>query len=329
MSAPAPPAIPPRPVRADAAAAHGASRLPEIPPRPIPKRMDRSVSPLNHPRSPLNEPHGLQKIKSIDLPRRPPSVHHLPSAGEEGMEYANVQYQPEELSPVLGQDAAAQAIRPAQDLHVHAPKPSLPSAAATAKVQPVTRTDSAQAAGHGIGRTTSTEPVGRTRSRGSFSRPDSATSAERRMSLGQLEEEIPPEMGLRVPINPLLGEVQAPTPAGLSPQGTGEFGRRHSRKKSAFDDHRPPDTYGLHGHGVIADTQFERDWYAKHPEQLEHEEGHGQGVYEGIGSGRGSYALSSDELNKIVRNTASRGAGFGTRFRPLSTICETNQCRHI
>jgi Altered inheritance of mitochondria protein 21 len=36
------------------------------------------------------------------------------------------------------------------------------------------------------------------------------------------------------------------------------------------------------------------------------------GQYGGaIGDGRGEWALSSDDLNKIVRETASRGAGLG------------------
>ena len=56
---------------------------------------------------------------------------------------------------------------------------------------------------------------------------------------------------------------------------------------------------------------FEKDWYAKHPEELQQEESHGHGVYEGLGSGRGSFALSSNDLNRIVRATASRTAGLG------------------
>jgi hypothetical protein len=111
----------------------------------------------------------------------------------------------------------------------------------------------------------------------------------------------------------LLGDVQAPTPSGgLIPQVTGDrSSRRHSRRPSARDDFRPPGSYGLHGHGIVPQDKFERDWYAKHPEQLEHEEGQAHGVYEGIGSGRGSFAMSSDDLNKIVQDTAAHGAGFG------------------
>lgn len=311
MSAPAPPAIPPRPVKQQAAA-QGVSKLPDLPPRPSSKRVERSISPSNYPRSPLNEPYTVTKAKTAEI-ARPPSVSHLPAPGEEGIEYANVQYTPQEPASALAQDGNTQTRTIAEDLQLHAPKPSLPKASATAQVQGVTRTDSAQAASHGFGRSSHDDlPVTRARSRQSFSRPDSAASGERRRSVVYGDEHGPAELGLRVPINPLLGDVQAPTPQGMSPQPTGDSPLRHGRKKSKAEDFRPPDSYGLHGHGVIANTPFEREWYAKHPEQLEHEEGHGQGVYEGIGSGRGAFALSSDELNKIVRDTASRGAGLGT-----------------
>lgn len=280
-----------------------------MPPRPTSKQLERSVSPGHFPRSPLNEPYGLTKTRTIEA-LRPPSVDHLPQAGEEGLEYANVQYAPR-TSSALAQDANTQTRLVAEDLHLHAPKPSLPKSSATAQVQGVTRTDSAQAASHGLGRESHEDlTLGRTRSRQSFSRPDSAASGDRRRS-AYLEDHGPSEIGLRVPINPLLGDVQAPTPQGMSPQVTGDAHGRHGRKKSSANDVRPPDVYGLHGHGTIANSQFEREWYAKHPEQLEHEEGHGHGVYEGIGSGRGNLALSSDQLNKIVRETASRGSGFG------------------
>lgn len=310
MSAAAPPSIPPRPVKQQAAD-QGVSKLPEIPPRPHNKRLDRSESPGHYPRSPLNEPYvpNLNRPNPL-MSHKVPSVDHLPTPGEEGMEYANVQYQPDAPTSALAQDAQAQKRTIAEDLQLHAPKPSLPKASATAQVQNVTRTDPTSAISHGIGRT-SMDDLTRTRSRQSFSRPESAQSGDHRRSVAP-EEQGPAELGLRVPINPLLGDVQAPTPQALSPQATGESGRRHNRRKSGMADVLPPDTYGLHGHGVIANDRFEREWYAKHPDQLEHEEGHGQGVYEGIGSGRGAYALSSDELNSLVRNTVSRGAGFGT-----------------
>ena len=320
------PLVPPRPARVQQAAqAQGVSHLPEIPPRPIPKRLDRSVSPGNYPRSPLNEPYNpLAKSNSQDpvqedvLPRRP-SVQHLPSVGQEGMEYAEIQYQPAEPASALGADAAAQTRNVAEDLHLHAPKPSLPKASATAQVQAVTRTDSVQAAANGIGSPGTpgnddhSETVGRVRSRASFSRPSSSTSQKRRSSVSYDDEHGPAALGMRVPINPLLGDVQAPSPAPHSPSHTGQNSekRRPNHRSKSSRDGLPPGSYGLHGHGVTPLDPFEKDWYAKHPEELESEEAHGHGVYEGIGSGRGAFAMSSDDLNKIVRDTASRGAGLG------------------
>jgi hypothetical protein len=324
------PTIPPRPQRTQAIAEEqNAAQLPQIPPRPISKKIDRSISPANYPQSPLNEPYGLAKRKSIDPIQRPPSVSRLPMSGEEGMEYGEIQYQPQNPVSAMSADAVAQTRQISHDLPMHAPKPSLPTTTATAQVQQVTRTDSTSAASHGIGRPQSQdgENLGRTRSRASFSRPDSAASGERRRSMyGDELGQGPAEYGMRVPINPLLGEVQAPSPApGLSPHHTGgppidTRKRHHNHTKSGREVFLPPGSYGLHGHGVAPSDKFEKDWYAKHPEQLEHEEGHGHGVYESTGSGRGTFALSSDDLNKIVRNTASRGHGFGKDSIRLMSI---------
>ncbi|KIW09785.1 hypothetical protein PV08_11885 [Exophiala spinifera] len=328
MSAQVAPTIPPRPTRAQqAAGARGANKLPDIPPRPVNKRLDRSVSPANFPRSPLNEPWtgSLSRQKTNEsveaLPRRP-SIQNLPSIGQEGMEYAEVMNMQTNLQPPsssMAADAAAQTRNIAQDLKLHAPKPSLPKSSAAAQVQAVTRTDSSQAAQHGFGKPPTPaqddgESLSRIGTRTSFSRPGSTVGGERRPSFQ--EETGPAELGLRVPINPLLGDVQAPSPApGMSPSHTGSNGDRrrsvHGRTRSALDL-LPPGSYGLHGHGLPPQDKFEKDWYAKHPEAAQHEETSGHGVYESIGSGRGAFALSRDDLNKIVRETASRGAGFGT-----------------
>ncbi|EXJ56915.1 hypothetical protein A1O7_07259 [Cladophialophora yegresii CBS 114405] len=332
MSAHVAPSIPPRPARVQqAAASQGVGKLPDIPPRPMNKRLDRSVSPSNFPRSPLNEPWSanLTRQKTNEratdaLPRRP-SVQNLPSIGQEGMEYADIaDLQTDQQPPVssLAVDAAAQTRNIAQDLHLHAPKPSLPKSSATAQVQAVTRTDSGHAAVHGLGKPSSPSPeegegLRQVRTRSSFSRPTSAAAGERRSSVYGDEETGPAELGLRVPINPLLGDVQAPSPApGLSPSHTGTNGDRkrpgHSRARTSREIFTPPGSYGLHGHGVAPQDRFEKDWYSKHPDAAQLEETHGHGVYESIGSGRGAFALSSDDLNKIVRATASRGSGFGT-----------------
>ncbi|EXJ83004.1 hypothetical protein A1O3_06821 [Capronia epimyces CBS 606.96] len=324
MSAQVAPTVPPRPTRAQQAATYGANKLPEVPPRPINKRLERSVSPGHFPRSPLNEPWNgnFSRQKANDqteaMPRRP-SVQHLPSLGQEGMEYGEIMEQTAAQPPASAPatDSATQTRNIAHDLKLYAPKPSLPKSSAAAQIQAVTRTDSQQAAQHGIGKPSTPaqdegDILGRVRTRTSFSRPNSTLGSERRSSIYG-EESGPAEIGIRVPINPLLGDVQAPTP-GMTPSHTGDNGayrKLHSRSKSR-EVSAPPGSYGLHGHGVIPQDKFEKDWYARHPEAAQHEETTGHGVYESIGSGRGSFAMSSDDLNKIVRETAIRGAGYGT-----------------
>lgn len=341
MSSAAPPSIPPRPIRAQAAAAAGASKLPEMPPRPVNKQFGRSVSPANHyPHSPLYEmPSNTNLGRSVsnsqvnnDLPRRPPSVS-LPSIGQEGSEYADLHYDDSKPTSTLGVEAAAQTRNVGGDLQLHAPKPSLPTTTAKSQVEAVTNTTSKQAAALGIGKPSTPgnenheHAPAPLRPKSSFSRPASSASNERRRSIAYNEdhehEHGPAEQGgMRVPINPLLGDVQAPSPAPFSSDRPatgglgGEYGsKRHGRTISGREVFLPPGSYGLHGHGVAAQDKFEKDWYAKHPEQYLHDED--QGHYSSIGSGRGEFALSSDDLNQIVRRTASRGAGFGIQMSCL------------
>lgn len=332
MSAPAPPSIPPRPIRSHQAVAAGVTNLPDIPPRPAHKRLERSVSPSNFPRSPLNEsPFGTSLMKSVtadnsslSLPPRPPSVT-LPSIGQEGSEYADLQYGDAASPPLAEPETETQTRSIGGDLQLHAPRPSLPKSTAKAQVAAVTRTDSKQAAALGIGKPST--PVHDEHehhqfsplpSKSSFSQPGSQASGSRRASVVYGDEHGPAELGIRVPINPLLGDVQAPSPAPLvgerniSIGSNGELNhkkRHHGRTKSGREIFLPPGSYGLHGHGVQSQDKFEKDWYAKHPEQLLHDED--QGHYASTGSGRGEFALSSEDLNQIVRRTATRSAGPG------------------
>jgi Altered inheritance of mitochondria protein 21 len=332
MSTTAAPQIPPRPARSQNTAAAASSRMPEIPPRPAHKRLDRSVSPSNFTHSPLYDPpsgHSMGRSISNDpsnlsLPQRPPSVT-LPSIGQEGNEYADISYGATAPADSMGLDGEAQMRNIGGDLKLHAPKPSLPKASAKAQVKAVTRTDDQQAAAHGFGKAVTPsieepDPFARSptlKATSIRSGSQSSLPPSRRHSIAPGEEEQgPAELGLRVPINPNMGDVQAPSPAPFSAladhQGPGKR-RHHSRTKSGREVYLPPGSYGLHGHGVPTHDKFDKDWYAKHPDQLVHEETIGHGHYSATGSGRGEWALSSDDLNKIVRNTASRGAGPGRR----------------
>lgn len=300
----------------------------------------RSRSRDNFPKSPLNEiPNVGSKGGSIhssesqytsdsdfEAPQRPPSVS-LPSIGQEGNEYADIDYGKRQEASNISDTNHSEPIpskNVGNDLPLHAPKPSLSSSTAKARVATVTRTDSSQAAAVGIGKagTPLTSEILQSpalRSKVSFSRTESVASTERPASAQASDSDHGiPEIGQRVPMYPDAGDVQAPSPAPLpqtAPPGIGFYndgvqrpGRHHSRTRSGREVFRgPPGSYGMHGHGVLHNDQFEKAWYDKHPDALVREE-HGQ-YGPGISGGRGVWALSSDDLNKIVRDTASRGTG--------------------
>jgi hypothetical protein len=325
------PQIPPRPNRAQDSTKGSTlgSEIPKIPPRPANRRLDRSLSPQRESfaRSPLNETpflsnQGNQTKSSLyssssannsstELPRRPSSVA-LPSIGQEGIEYAEIFGAPEELGT-----SPTQTRNVANDLKIHAPKPSLPSSSAKQRVSAVTRTDSGQAAAFGIGKASSDdkEPSSRSlKERPSFSSQNS-NSTERPPSSLESEHGIP-EIGQQVPMYPNAGDVQAPSPSpfaapfapGIGFHNDGSKPRNHGRRTSGRGVEIPFDAYGKHGHGQLPHDHFERAYYEKHPELLKKETGHYHGPF---AEGRAEWAMSSDDLNKIVRDTASRGSGLG------------------
>ena len=329
------PQVPPRPTRAQNQASGNSSSLgsdiPKIPPRPANRRLDRSISPSRESfaRSPLNETpflgnHGSLPKSSLgdnirnddgndfgtDLPRRPSSVA-LPSIGQEGNEYAEVFEAPEELGT-----SSTQTRNVANDLKLHAPKPSLPTSSAKQRVSQVTRTDSGQAASFGIGKAGSDDkdPSSRDlKTKASFA-SQTSNGTERPPSSLESEHGIP-EIGQRVPMYPNAGDVQAPSPApfaapyapGIGFHNDGSKPRHHARKTSAREHDVPLEAYGRHGHQVLPHDRFEKAYYEKHPELFKKELGQ-------YGEGKPEWAMSSDDLNKIVRDTASRGAGLGKDY---------------
>ncbi len=335
------PQIPPRPSRSHQQHTDTPDDgIPQIPPRPNRKNIERSRSPgqENFPRSPFNELPSQrstlteslsQETFASGLPPRPPSVS-LPSIGQEGTEYADIDYN---NGDVAADDEDNQNESPketrnvAGDLPLHAPTPSFSNSSAKKRVSTVTRTDSSQAAAAGIGKATTpilanddSDPQDRgLKARVSF-RTASAASTERPGSLqerpdsAQTEDDHGiPEIGQRVPMYPDAGDVQAPSPSPFQQQfpagigyhnsGIAKSGSRQHRRTPSGRDVLPPGSYGMHGHGVPSADRFEQDWYAKHPEALQKEEGE---YGPGIGGGRGEFALSSDDLNKLVRETSSK-----------------------
>lgn len=332
------PQVPPRPARSQQShPTTAASDIPKIPPRPAQQRSsERSQSPNrdHFPRSPLNEPplgmslgnlsgsiYGSNSrhasSSNLELPQRPPSVS-LPSVGQEGSEYADIEYNPDTQSI----DHEATSSEPHEtrnvdsDLPLHAPKPSFSTSTAKRRVSAVTRTDSTQAAAVGIGKAPppadDKNPHERVLKPKVSFRTMSSASTERPGSSQAEDEHGIPEIGQRVPMYPDAGDVQAPSPspfqqtfaAGIGFHNAGQKAPRHHRRTPSGREILPPGSYGMHGHGVPASDQFERTWYEKHPDALEREE-HGQ-YGPGIDGGRGEWALSSDDLNKLVRETSSK-----------------------
>ncbi|KLJ10867.1 hypothetical protein EMPG_13785 [Blastomyces silverae] len=310
--------------------------MPKVPARPNSRRVDRSASPNcdSYAPSPLNElpaGSGTRHRHSNDAsnpPARPPSVT-LPSVGQEGMEYEGLEYQNSSAdNREQSHDPPVETRNVNRDLHLHAPKPSLPSSSAEAQVRAVTRTDSQQAAAAGFGKVVSSSDYGdaeRSRSRhmqtNGCPQGSSISSTNRRTSLQYGEEGGIPEIGQRVPMDPNAGDVQAPSPAQhgeLGNEGGQQRpGRNHQRTKSGRETSLPPGSYGLRGHGVQPSGQFEKAWYDKHPDELAREE---QAQYgPGLGHERPEWALSSDDLNKIVRTSASTGVGLATHANVVGT----------
>lgn len=342
------PSIPPRPSRSQQQhPATGATmEVPKIPPRPGHGGADKSQSPNrdSFPRSPLNDlPLAMnlgnksgsfynnrnESGSNLDLPQRPPSVS-LPSIGQEGNEYADISYdksQDPTLDQMPSQKEQPQTRSVGSDLPLYAPRPSFSSSTAKARVSAVTRTDSNQAAAIGLGKATTPLPgddgnsqLRVKQSKESLRRTESSASTERPASQAGDSDHGIPEIGQRVPMYPDAGDVQAPSPSPYSqtfPSGIGfhndgvqKSGRHHGRTRSGKEVfHGPPGSYGLHGHGAPHTDRFEKAWYDKHPDALVREENGQYGP--SISSGRGEWAMSSEDLNKIVRDTARRGSGFG------------------
>lgn len=294
--------------------------VPKIPPRPN-RSMDRSVSPQRDTfaRSPLNDPTFLHNAPpregsrlSTELPPRPPSVS-MPALGEEGSEYASLEHlahtPTNESQPQLYPHGSPQQTKNiAGDLPLHAPTASVPSSTAKRNIAAVTRTDSSTAVAAGLGKPASDDKSARSGS-SLGSRPASLYNDKETHGI--------PEIGVQVPMFRNAGDVQAPTPSPFEQQaaatGVGfhnkPAARHHGRTKSGREIfHGPPGSYGMHGHGVISDHEFEQKWYEKHPEDMKREKAGEYGPH--IQENRKDYHWRSDNLEKLV-HARTQDAGMG------------------
>lgn len=279
-----------------------------VPPRPA-RRFQRSISP-NPDRfapSPLNEsplvksssnslhPGGRNGHNGDHIPRS--TSVDLPSLGEEGQEYAGLA---QDLSSSNEEASGPEHTRTVgEDLKLHAPKPSLPAASAKQRVMAVTRTDSDKAASFGIGRPSSNEDSTHVLPSNRSLKKKASTASQLSTTKSDIEDEHGiPEIGLQVPMYKNAGDVQAPSPA---PPAAAE-GRHHKRRTSG-----PPGSYGLHGHGFVPQDKLQKAYYEKHPELLKKERTphHYDKAQD--------FSMSSEDLNKIVRETVSRGSGLAVK----------------
>ncbi|KAK4454132.1 altered inheritance of mitochondria protein 21 [Podospora aff. communis PSN243] len=303
-----PPSIPPRPSRSQEKAP--TSSTPMVPPRPAHRKVERSLSPSRFAPSPLNESplraksprasrfganghNGDDRRKSVDLPAM---------CGEEGMEYASLA---EEIKPTSEQPSGPEHTRTVgDDIKLHAPKPSLPAVSAKQRVMAVTRTDSDRAASFGIGRPSSNDDsTAALPSNRSLKKKASTTSQLSNTESHIDDEHGIPEIGIQVPMYPNAGDVQAPSPA---PTADSAKPRHHARKTSSRGN-LPPGSYGLHGHGVAPQDKLEKAYYEKHPDLLKKE------ITPHHHDRPNDFSMSKEDLNKIVRETASRGSGLAVK----------------
>jgi len=213
----------------------------------------------------------------------------MPSVGEEGLEYANLaeQLSPEHTSTV------------ADDLKLHAPKPSLPAVSTKQRIMQVTRTDSDRAASFGIGRPSSIDDSTHVLPSNRSLKKKASTTSQLSLKSDFDDEHGIPEIGQQVPMYKNAGDVQAPSPA---PATEGALKAKHHARKGSARGNLPPGSYGLHGHGVVPQDKLEKAYYEKHPELLkkEHTPHHHDRPYD--------FSMSKADLEKIVRDTANRAA---------------------
>ena len=337
------PVVPQRPARSSNrdAAQESPADIPKVPPRPQrlaagSKSREREASA----RSPLNDtgfaingstaPRPANHLTEEEL-RRPPSVASLPLIGQEGMEYASLSNP--QIAAIQKDAPASQPKSPhetrnvASDLPLHAPKASASPMAQKTRVAAVTRTDSEQASIAGVGKP-KTEYAEPEKSPLGQYRPPSTASTERpsssqAQSLMEVDEQGIPTFGVTVPLLSNAGDVQAPTPApssaGLTPNELSRPGTSDGRRRSAHGFHGPPGSYGMHGHGHLPHDKFEKAWYERHPEELAKEEVHLH--HSAAHDEKPTWAMSSDELNKLVHETARSSSGCG---RPLLLPCQSS-----
>ncbi|KUI70056.1 hypothetical protein VM1G_05123 [Cytospora mali] len=286
------PPIPPRPAKSQERDQY---LQPKVPPRPVkrgvspnpdryaPSPFSSGVFGAKNDRSGSNDP--IERSKSVELPA---------VAGEEGMEYdALAEAVDSSREPST---SPTQTRTVGENLRIYAPTAERPAFSAKERIMQVTRTDSERAASFGIGKASTEVPTPSNRSlKKKASTADGMSESE-----AEDEEHGIPEIGQQIPLLPNAGDVQAPSPA----PGSEAAKMGHKRKSSSRG--LPPGSYGLHGHGVAPQDKLDKEYYQKHPELLKLE--HHPYQHDRVTN----FSLSSDQLNRLVRDTEVNGHGVGT-----------------
>lgn len=198
-----------------------------------------------------------------------------------------------------------------ENMKIYAPTATMPASKAKQRIMQVTRTDSDNAAAFGIGKPSQETPAPSNRSL----KKKASTASGLSHSEVEDEEHGIPEIGQQIPLLPNAGDVQAPSPAPGS-----DAIKSHKRKGSSRG--LPPGSYGLHGHNVAPQDKLDKEYYHKHPEllKLEHHPYQADRPTD--------FALSSDQLNKLVRETEANGQGVG-KFTKMAQSLHDGILIHI
>jgi hypothetical protein len=298
MATAAPPSVPPRPSRSPNKGNNDGKAPPKIPPRPA-RTLERKVSDdARFAPSPLNE----------GFPKSPQASRFAPDKDADkpasGLREPNERLGSISMPP-LGKTVTESAAGPRPqepdvpeqtrtvggDMKLHAPKPSLPVQSAEKRVSAVTRIDSDKAASFGIGSKSVADESTTDRHEKTTASPPSDEDAHE-----ITDESGIPEIGLRVPMYPDAGDVQAPSPAPQS-VSPGTLMGHHKASGGQGGEHLP----GNHGRKDSLDKLY----YEKHPDEMEKELAHAHDERSN------EYAMSRKDLDRIIRETADHGSALG------------------
>ncbi|KAF2860311.1 hypothetical protein K470DRAFT_277040 [Piedraia hortae CBS 480.64] len=263
------PPVPPRPSRPGLE--EPKQQIPQVPPRP--SAASRPNPPEIHEVPPSDQ--SVLPVSAHYEPREGGGVSLPSNAGEQGVGHNHYNSGEESARPPHTMSVSA-------DVPLQQPTASHPQSTAKSRIAGVTRTDSAQAAAAGIGRSRPEDDSNETGGHEADPHPLQPRQSVDRPNYDHHEGI--PEIGQQIPLFPNAGDVQAPSP-----------GRQPGSRPNPYTS----DSYGIRGRGSAKQNRFEKDWIAKHPEEAAKE----RSPY----LLRPESAMSSEQLNKLVSESSEYG----------------------